>query len=565
MIGHSIGEYVGACLGGIFSLEDALSLVVKRGALMQKMPRGKMLSLLLSTEELSPHLSKYPSVNLAAENSSSRVVVAGPSESIKWFGNYLSEKGIDGKELATSHAFHSSMMDGMVKDYRELLEGIEMERLKYPILSNVSGQLCHDSEMSKVSYWLDQLRQPVMFSSGLGQIMQEDEVVFLEVGPSGGLTSFVRNHKAYKKGHQVVRLLGGQRYKGNTQKGLVEGLGKLWSKGIEIDWEKYYSQEKRNKISVPGYSFEKTKYPVDVWPKLMVSKMILNRIRSDEPTEEILKGAIWKNPGEITPEPIHNWFYTPTWQLSPQYDSRPEDQNVGCTLVLMDSVGVGEDIIQKLRKLGEEVICVQIGSPPTKEFLDNTFFLNLGEEQSYYQLIEKLAHKGLVPTRIIHCWGITAYSFEKENLDEIHRYFYSLFHLVKACHLQKMGLEKIIVLTNGLHDVTNSGEMASPLKSLGIAYLKVLAQEYPILQTAHIDISLSEELEESLRCKIFKEIQNFQPGGIVAFRHSRRWVQVFEKLEINRKPEEENLRREGVYLITGGLGNLGSAISKFFE
>ena len=542
MIGHSIGEYVGACLGGIFSLEDALSLVVMRGELMQKMPRGQMLSLSMSLEDLSPHLSQYPTLSLAAENSSNRCVVSGPSESIGMFRAYLSEQGIEAKVLATSHAFHSSMMDGMLEEYGALLEEIELGELTQPLLSNVRGELCQGSEMSKGSYWVDQLRQPVRFSKGLGQILEEENVVFLEVGPSGGLSSFVQNHEGYKESHQVVRLLGGQRYRKDTHKGFLRGIGKLWSLGIEPDWEKYYSQEKRNKVSVPGYAFEKTQYPVDIGPQLMP-----------------IEGS--SNKGEVK-RSFEEWFYAPTWQLSPKPVSSQNLEDKGTTLVFCDNYGVGSSLIKQLKNRGEQVICLYPQNHKIDADLSNAYSIDLEDEYAILHLLQELKLEGVYPNRLVHCWGITDIELGMTKPEDMELYFYSLLHTIKACQSAEIVLEHVAVLTSGIHDIIEVNLGCSPTKALGIAFLKVLAQEFPSLKTTHIDISLNEEFDDA---KVLREVYDTDSGKVVSFRNSKRWVQTFEPLNIDQELIGSTIRRQGVYLITGGLGSVGTVISNYLS
>lgn len=241
LIGHSIGEYVAACISGVFSLEDALTLVIKRGALMQKASKGCMLSVALSEDKLVPLLKDYSELNIAAVNSSEVCVVAGEEQNIVVFRKELDKLGIMNKIIPNSFAHHSPFMDEILDDFEKEVAKIQINKIKIPFLSNVSGHFAKDIEVSQTKYWGQQIRNKVRFSEGIEQLLLRENVIFLELGPGIDLSVFVRSNLKRKKQHRVINLIRHKNSQGNDLYFLLKGLGQLWKFGVELDWEKYYS------------------------------------------------------------------------------------------------------------------------------------------------------------------------------------------------------------------------------------------------------------------------------------------------------------------------------------
>lgn len=274
MIGHSIGEYVAACISGVFSLEDVLSLVIKRGKLMQKTAGGKMLSIAISENKLKTLLENHPDISLAAVNSSELCVVSGEEESIKRFCHRIEKDGYACKTLRTSHAFHSNMMEEILDEFHEEVCSVKINSQQIPFLSNLSGNPADDRKISKPQYWSDHLRKTVMFSRGIESLLKNDHAIFIEVGPGNALSTFVRSNFLRKKEHKVINLLRHAQDRTNDLQYLLDGIGELWLAGLELDWTNFYEKENRRKISLPSYSFDRIKYPVIVDSFKIIAGMI---------------------------------------------------------------------------------------------------------------------------------------------------------------------------------------------------------------------------------------------------------------------------------------------------
>jgi acyl transferase domain-containing protein len=190
MIGHSLGEYVAACLSGVFSLNDALMLVARRGAMMQALAPGAMLGVSLDETSLRSYLDDE--VSLAAINGPKRCVVSGAETAIAELEQRLTERSIGCRRLPTSHAFHSPMMEPIVAAFTSCVATIPLHEPVIPFISDVSGTWISAAEATDPAYWARQLRAPVRFSTGLATLTTGQDHTLIEVGPGQALCTMAR-------------------------------------------------------------------------------------------------------------------------------------------------------------------------------------------------------------------------------------------------------------------------------------------------------------------------------------------------------------------------------------
>lgn len=276
LIGHSIGEYVAACISGVFSLEDALELVINRGVLMQQAEKGSMLSVSASANSLQSLLGDFPAVSIAAINSSELLVLSGPSGDMEQIRLKIEEAGFQCKKLITSHAFHSAMMNGILDEFESVAARVTFNKQTIPVISNLTGKPALDEELSDAKYWAKHLRQAVRFSDGIENVLAMDRAIFIEIGPGQTLSTFVRSNRNRTKGHQVVSMVRKQAEPADDVRYLLNAVGMLWLWGVQPSWENLYKGQKRNKLSLPAYAFEKVAYPVNVDAYKMIAKFMGN-------------------------------------------------------------------------------------------------------------------------------------------------------------------------------------------------------------------------------------------------------------------------------------------------
>lgn len=291
MIGHSVGEYAAGCLAGVFTLEEALGLVAGRARLVQAQPGGAMLAVRLGEKEVTPLLSE--SLSIAAINSPSLCVISGPEEAMAELESQLKGKGIAGRRLDSSHAFHSVMMDPVVEPLTKLLEKVNLKAPVIPYVSNVTAQWITPGEAMNPRYWAKHVRQTVRFAEGVGEMLKSPEAVLLEVGPGRTLSTFANQHPAKAAGQTV--LLSFSSAKDQEISGMLTALGRLWLAGKPVDWSGFYAQERRQRVGLPGYPFERKRFWIKpavnpqagalpaVEPRLTPSRAVVQDSGADRP------------------------------------------------------------------------------------------------------------------------------------------------------------------------------------------------------------------------------------------------------------------------------------------
>ncbi len=269
-IGHSIGEFVSACLGGVFSLEDALKLVATRSQLMWDLPRGSMLSVRLPAAEIEAHLSG--NLTIAAINSPTLCVVSGPTAEIESLQAQLTDKEIVCRLLHASHAFHSSMMDPMIDPFANLVGQVKLSPPQIPFVSTVTGDWITDQQATNPLYWATQIRQTVKFAPGIQTIWQQPERVLLEVGPRSTTATLARQQA--KDLQQQIAISSLNDAPENEWKVLLQAVGQLWLAGVAINqevgstsnWDKFDRHETRRRVPLSTYPFERQRFWIDSLP-----------------------------------------------------------------------------------------------------------------------------------------------------------------------------------------------------------------------------------------------------------------------------------------------------------
>ncbi|MGH3378943.1 MAG: type I polyketide synthase, partial [Actinoallomurus sp.] len=259
MIGHSIGEYVAACLAGTMRLADALRLVTVRGRLMQSLPPGRMASVGLPAAEAERYVRG--DVVVAAANGPALTVLSGPVEEMDAVERALTADGVTTRLLHTSHAFHSPAMDPILSEYRALVGQVSLSPPGIPFVSNLTGTWIGE-EAGSPDYWVRHLRHRVRFHDGLTALTEAGPLAMLEVGPGTALATLARQSLP-AGGHVILTSLPqpGQDVPGTHQ--MAEALGRLWLAGAEPDWAGYWRHEQRRRVRLPAYPFERRRYWID--------------------------------------------------------------------------------------------------------------------------------------------------------------------------------------------------------------------------------------------------------------------------------------------------------------
>jgi len=283
LVGHSIGEYVAACLAGVLSLEDALSVVSMRGRLIQELPGGSMLAVPLSEKEIQPLLGE--NLSLALINGPSICTVSGDDEAIEDLQKELSRKGVDYRHLHTSHAFHSRIIDPILDTFAQHVKQFRLHPPQIPFLSNATGTWITPEEATDPSYWARHLRQTVRFSDCLDELLKDRNRVLLEIGPGHTLSQLARQHPKRANEHIVLSSTRHPKEEESDIAFILRTLGRLWVSGIQIDWRGFYPHENRHRLPLPTYPFERSRYWIETGGQIPITASTSPSIAPSQPEE----------------------------------------------------------------------------------------------------------------------------------------------------------------------------------------------------------------------------------------------------------------------------------------
>ncbi|EKU96341.1 polyketide synthase family protein [Leptolyngbya sp. PCC 7375] len=527
-IGHSLGEYVAACLAGVADLATMLPLVALRGRLMAQQPEGAMLSVAQPAQQIAAQLPA--DLVLAADNAPELCVVAGPIPAIARYQQQLEAQDIPCRLLKTSHAFHSPLMGGVLEPFRQQLSQIALHPPKRLWVSNLTGTWITPEQATDPDYWVQHLRQPVQFRAGLDTLNNERSLL-LEVGPGHTLTTLARQHAL--KTPSIIPSLRHPRDPQPDLACLLSAVGQLWLANVAINWQSFYAHEQRRRVPLPTYPFERQRYWVEAQPLAAAPQPVLQ-----------------KKPD------LADWFYLPEWQRSHLRPAVAVTPSEAAWLLFVDDTAHSQAIAQRL-SMAHVAVTVHPGDSFSR--LDqHTFTVNPHRPEDYRALLNGLGdHR---PTEILHGWSLTSAT----DFNEIQAQgCQSLLYLTQA--LTQCGWHhdlRLTVLAANILNVTGT-EPLSPGHATILGPCTVIPQEYRQITSRLVDWPVNADSPTDLNVLLAELAAGSEEPSVeptVAYRHGLRWVQRFSPMPL---PEAEPalLRQQGVYFITGGLGNVGLTLA----
>jgi acyl transferase domain-containing protein len=549
MIGHSVGEYVAACLAGVLPADDALLLVAERGRLMQQLPPGRMLAVQMSEREVNDLLP--PGLALAAVNTPNSCVVAGAAEAVEEFRTALARRGLDSQPLHTSHAFHSEMMEPILGEFAERVGRVKLSAPRVPFVSNVTGTWITSAEATDPRYWARHLRQTVRFAAGVGELLRESERILLEVGPGHTLSGYARQHPENNVSQVILNSMRHPRDRRADVETLLGALGKFWLAGGTVDWQGFNADEQRRRVTLPTYPFERKRFYVEPRPAA--------------------REATTSTRAALRKKPIAEWFYLPSWKrVPPPAARRAEPDSQPRWLVMADAHGLGEELAARLAAAGGEVATVRAGERFTKVG-ERAYTIDPRRKEDYRALLAALAAERLAPGRVVHMWGVGV-GEEEGDADAGEAFaraqeagLYSLIFMTQALNEDATGAApRITVVTSHAQEVSD-GDAVRPEKATVLAACKVIPQEHPGIACRAVDVSpppAGGDARARLVEQLAAELSADASDVTIAYRGRHRWAQTFEPFE--PPPADApatRLRERGVYLITGGLSGVALALA----
>jgi acyl transferase domain-containing protein len=539
VLGHSIGEFAAACHAGAFSLEDGLHLVLARGRLMQSLPRdGTMAVIFTQIDQIAEAVRAFQDkVSIATVNGPTNIVISGDHEIVKAIVAGFEEEGVECRSLEVSHAFHSPLMEPILDDFAEIANELDYHPLQVPLASNLSGEIIEAGEALTPDYWVQHIRQPVLFSSGMEELLGQGVGIFVEIGPSPVLTGMGKRLLPGSEREWLPTLREGK----PDWRILLHSLGTLYTRGLPVDWEAFYQDQSHRRIPLPTYPFERKRFWFESAPR---PKPSLEGKRDFK--EQWLHQLVWENAG--VPQAV------------------PDSAN-GKTryIIFVDRGGLGTSLAEYIRNRGSRCLLVTPGEVFATQQVDS-YSIDPTRRDDYERLFREVLNG--TDLKVIHLWSLDATFSDDSSLATLQEdlELSSKTSLVMAQALHEVsqdvkGALEIWFVTRGAQRV---GEGASPV---GVSQTPLwgltrsFALEHPDLWGGIIDLDPIPSLDEN--SQLYEVINSRDREDQVAIRAGLRYLARLQPLQSPQQDTKElSLVSEASYLLTGGTGELGLKISK---
>jgi acyl transferase domain-containing protein/acyl carrier protein len=543
LLGYSLGEYVAACLAGVFSLEDALRLVVRRAQLLRDTPSGAMLAVAAPVSELQTWLG--PELSLAARNGPMTSVVSGTEVAVEALCTRLTTRGVAHRRVPTAHAMHSSLLEPMRADVSALVASVPMRAPRIPFVSNVTGTWITPEQACDPDYWAAHMCRTVLFASGVTTLAEAAADVLLETGP-GQLASLATQTLAGRPdAPSCLSSMPGRLDRTGGREFMLRTAARLWTGGVDLDWSNTYAGWLPRVVSLPTYPFERQRF----WPS-----------GAAKAAHHPGSGSTRRRSDAQPRQSVREWLYEPQWRKSPSVDhAQPE----GPYLIFGDELGLGSQLTAKLADIGRWVT-VRAGAE-FAEIDHDTFEIRPGVVADYMRLMERLAALGRIPRTVVHLWSVTGeseHTTSPERIRALQRLgFESVLHLGRALAPVASAGARLLIVTDGAQRV-DGGERVDPGKATIVGPCLSLAQEYPGLACRIVDLPAVSSTGPASQDHLFDELRWPGSDTAIAYRAGERYVEEYVPVPWDGTASGNVLRDGGTYLITGGLGNMGLLIAR---
>ncbi len=441
-----------------------------------------------------------------------------------------------------------SMIDSIDKDiecsaaiedkFKELLWDIEFSEPAIQCFDIEYGRFIKKEDYKNIAFWTRNSKNHT--EAYASEIQTDGKQIFIDFGESLNNKSDEGFAKLEMSCNEDVEL----------HSHVLWLIGQAWLNGIKIKWSRLYHQKERNRVSLPTYPFEHQKYWIEGNPFTM---------------------GLQKQATEITKKTdISDWFYLPLWKQSAPSILNSTD-NKSTWLVFTNSTGFNTNLMKDIKEKAEKVIKVTKASDFNKVD-DSEYTINAAHEEDYIKLLKELENNGELPSNILFLWGIDdeerINTLELDSIyEELDTGFFSLVYISKALLKQSVTDKvRIVVATNNLHNI-NGAEPVNPAKTAVLGPCKVIPQEAPFIECKNIDICIpkDEVTERKLIKKVLADIFDEKTETLVAYRNCVRYTPSYSPVKLTQDVNRENskLKRSGVYLITGGLGNIGLKLAEY--
>lgn len=544
VLGHSLGEWNAAVACGAVEARSALEAVAERGRLMAATPPGGMVAVALGEEAMAERLT--PELSLAAVNGRAATVVSGPEVALAALCEGLDRQGIPWQRLLTKRAFHSALMDPALGRLRDALAPVRFTAPGLPFISSMTGVRVDEGVLGRSDYWVQQVRKPVRFVDALGTLRTlagqgGGALVALEVGPGRALSSAAKLHD--REAFLPVPCCANPAQDAVSQ--LLDAVGRLHAHGRSVRLERLYEGERRRCVALPTYPFARTSYWLEASPAPEAAPPAGRPVSTPAPTPGAASRALsirlfsWQR---VEPAAPASAVASPVLALAEQAP----------WLALVRDGEPGRRFVGALRKQGRQVVEVLPGLG-FERLDDHRFIVRAGVDEDLRRVVDALASRGGLPARALHLWGVGP-----AGADEQDRCFRGLLSLTRVLGRRPHEAgTRIFCITEQAHDVVGT-EGVLPERAMVGPLSLIASQEIAGLWCGHFDCDSLDAASEPL----LDEVLGTTPRPMLAIRGRHAWARAYPRLELPPAERPSLLRKQGVYLITGGTGRFGSIVAR---
>ncbi len=525
VLGHSVGEYVAACVAGVYSLGDGLKLIARRGRLMQNVAgHGAMAAVHAPENGIRDALRGLEQrVTIAAINGPESLVISGYEQELHIAEQRLMESGVSVQRLNVSHAFHSPQMREMEEAFEAVAREIQFQPPRLRLLSSVTGRAVARDEMSQAAYWRRQVSEPVRFRQAMETLRESGAIVFLEVGPGATLAGLGQECMDAPEALWLASL----RRKREEWPQMLDSLAQLYVYGADVDWAAFDQPFHRRRVPLPTYPFQRQRYWLQPPLKGFESTATVS-MEQAQPEPAVIPTNT--DPGIGVPD---QWFYRVAWQQR-DLPARAEDLPYRYWILLPDTTGVAQALAARIRSAGNE--CILIG--------DN----RLGLEPTLAQA--EAPNTGIIDLR---CLDVAEGSAEQPCL--------ALANLVReVARINRPGVT-VWSVTRGAQATGRETSPVLPWQAPVWALGRTVVSEHAEFWGGMVDLDPAAGSAESADL-LWRHLAAFDGEDQSAFRNGSRLV---ARLERYLPPPAKNpeFDADAAYLITGGYGGVGLEIARW--
>lgn len=553
LVGYSLGEYVAACLAGVFDLPDALWLVTERARLIEGVAAGRMLAVAAGDEELRAALAGCSAkVDVAALNGPRMTVLSGAPEEIGTATAHLLEAGIAARTLRSAHPFHSSLLQPAQDKLAALVASVERRPPRVGILSNATGAVLTDAQAVDPRYWAEHLCLPVRFADAVRHCVAAEVDAYVELGPGQTLGGLVRQNFTGDARPAVLGTLPApwparERPEENTS--LLETCGRLWEIGVVLDWSALRDGTGQL-VPLPPYPFQRVRF----WPR----------------REKAAGGS-----GPRTEPLTDGLCYAPAWRQDLTRLPADAPGPTGTLVVFADEEGIGSRLAGLAREAGAEVVEVVAGTRLRRD--GRRWEIDPAVPEHYREVFASVGPAPGGPLRVAHLWSLrrqarrAVFADDAELRAAVECGFDSLLLTVQA--LGGIAAEhgvRLLTVSAGAAEVVG-GDATAPERALVHGFGLGVRTEYPGLAWRGVDLLAGagvRESAEALAVELRRDPWEFDDPAaepaLVAWRNGRRWLKGWAQVPLGNTGDADGVPwlNDGAYLITGGTRGLGMALAK---